>query len=168
MTSKPVNHWRNLCDILNKQKKEYEKFLDLMKKKEQLLIKGDTKRLAKVVKDEEQFINKIEMLENERIKAVKLCVETKDKTPTLKDVLSTAPQEELEMLEKSSIALMEILNSVARMNRSNAELIKESLNFINYNMNLLSSDRTLDNLYEGTGRMRGYEPKIRGIINREA
>jgi len=168
MTSKPVNHWRNLCDILNRQKKEYEKFLDLMKKKEQLLIKGDTKRLAKVVKDEEQFINKIEMLENERIKAVKLCVETKGKTPTLKDVLSTAPQEELEMLEKSSIALMEILNSVARMNRSNAELIKESLNFINYNMNLLSSDRTLDNLYEGTGRMRGYEPKIRGIINREA
>ncbi len=131
-------------------------------------MKGDTKRLAKLVKEEEHFVNRLELLENERIKAVKECMSGQTPAPTLKDVLSAAPPEEHGALERSAVELMQILNSVAGMNRSNAELINESMNFINYNMNLLSSDRTLDNLYEGSGRMRGYEPKVRGIINKEA
>ncbi len=83
-------------------------------------------------------------------------------------MLEAAPEEEKETLEAASVALMETLNEVAVENRANAELVKESLNFINYNVNLLSSDRTRDNLYEDSGKMRDSSPKIRGILNREA
>jgi hypothetical protein len=168
MTSKTQNPWAEISEIMKKQAKQYDKFLDLLKKKEKALIGGDTKKLSKIIKEEEQYIHELELIENKRIKAVKACLPEHGGNPTLKEVLDAAPDEEQKTLEKSALILMETLNEVAAANRSNAELIKEAMNFVNYNVNLLSSDRTLDNLYEGTGKMKGAEPKIRGIINKEA
>jgi flagellar biosynthesis/type III secretory pathway chaperone len=168
MISKLLSPWAELSEIMKKQTKHYAKFLDLLNKKEKALIAGDTKKLTKIVKDEENYIHDLELVENKRIKAVKDCLPEHSGQPTLKEVLEAVPADEKEMLEKSAIGLMETLNAVATANHANAELIKEAMNFVNYNVNLLSSDRSLDNLYEGSGKMKGAEPKMRGIINKEA
>jgi flagellar biosynthesis/type III secretory pathway chaperone len=167
MTLKTPNHWAALSEIMRKQAKQYEKFLDIMKKKERALITGDTNKLAKILKEEEKNIYELELIENKRIKIVTECMPGHGGPPTLKDALQAAPPEEKEDLEKNALGLITVLSEVALANRSNAELIKEAMNFTTYNINLLTSDRTLDNLYEGTGRMKGSEPKVRGIINKE-
>jgi flagellar biosynthesis/type III secretory pathway chaperone len=168
VTLKILNPWADLRELMKKQTKQYEKFLVLLKRKERALIEGDIKKLAKIVKEEEKYINELEVIENKRIKAADECIPGSSVRPTLKEILAAVPDEEKDGLEKSAIGLIETLNSLAAANHSNAELIKEAMNFINYNINLLSSDRTLDNLYEGTGKMKGADPKIRGIINKEA
>jgi flagellar biosynthesis/type III secretory pathway chaperone len=168
VTAKILNPWAELREIMKKQTKQYDKFLVLLKKKERALIDGDIKKLAKIVKEEEQYINELELIENKRIKAADECLPDLSVRPTLKEILLSVPDEEKDGLEKSAIGLIETLNGLAVANHANAELIKEAMNFVNYNVNLLSSDRTLDNLYEGTGKMKDAEPKIRGIINKEA
>jgi flagellar biosynthesis/type III secretory pathway chaperone len=162
------NHWADLRELMEKQRKNYEKFLELLRKKERIIISGDTKKLQKIVKEEEKAVHELEKMELKRIEAVSACVAGQGGRVTLKAVLDEAPAEEKDGLEKAAVGLMESLNAVAVSNRSNAELIKEAMNFVDYNVNLLSSDRTIDNLYEGSGRMKGVEPKVRGIINKEA
>ncbi len=168
MSAKTPNPWSELSSMMDELKKQYVKFIGVIKKKEKALIKGNSKVVRKVIKEEEKFINQLEELENERLKATAACLPDKEEQPTLRDVLEAAPDEEREALEQSAIELMETLNEVAIANRSNAELIDESLKYIDYNVNLLSSDRTRDNMYEGTGRMKDAGPKRRGILNREA
>ncbi|MFA6450627.1 MAG: flagellar protein FlgN [bacterium] len=167
MTAKQTNPWAELSEIMKKQAKQYSKFLNLLTKKEKALIDGDMNKLTKIIKEEKEYIHELELTENKRVEAVKECLPEQGGAPTLKEVLAAVPPEEKDTLEKNAVGLMESLNKVAVANRSNAELIKEAMNFVNYNVNLLSSDRTLDNLYEGTGRMKGSEPKVRGLINKE-
>lgn len=162
------NPWANLRAMLEKQTKQYERLLDLMKKKERELIKGDTAKLSRTIKEEEKFINELEKLENKRLRAAMECLPGAKEPPQLEELLAAAPDPEKEPLEKAALALMQTLNSLSASNRLNAELTKESMNYITYNINLLSSDRTRDNLYEGTGRIKGAEPKVRGILNKEA
>jgi len=153
---------------MNNQVKEYDRFVGMMEKKEKLLIKGKTKQLQAMLKDEEKLINELEILEKKRIEAIKDCFPDSEKPPSLREVLDNVPDDLRKDFEQSAINLVEKLNKVAALNRSNAELIKESLNFIMYNVNLLSSDPSLDNIYENTGKLKGQEPPKRGILNHEA
>ncbi|HOY63695.1 MAG TPA: flagellar protein FlgN [bacterium] len=168
MTGANEKAWAALRGAIDEQIKMYSKLLDVLERKRKQLIKGNTKELAKSTKEENKFVDRLEALEKKRLDAAAACLPGKEGTITLRDVLDAAPEGEKEKLEDAAVLLMEILNSVAAINRANAELVKESMAFIQYNMNLLSSDRTRDNLYEGSGKMRDPGPKKRGIVNREA
>jgi len=169
MTPAASNPWAALRDTLEKQTRQYERMLDLLSRKEKELIKGDTAKIARIVKEEEKFVNETEKLEQVRIKATQDCLPEHGEKATLRDVLDAAPANELPALESAAVRLMETLNKIAAKNRAVAELVNESIKFANYNINLLSSDRTSDNLYESSGKMKGAEQKkIKGIINREA
>ena len=168
MTGTNEKTWAALRGAIDEQIKLYSKLLDVLDRKRKQLIKGNTKELAKSTKEENKFVDRLEALEKKRLDAAAACLPGREGTITLQDVLDAAPEGEKEKLEDSAVLLMETLNSVAAINRANAELVKESMAFIQYNMNLLSSDRTRDNLYEGSGKMRDPGPKKRGIVNREA
>jgi flagellar biosynthesis/type III secretory pathway chaperone len=168
MTVANEKTWAALRSAIDEQIKMYSKLLEVLARKQKHLIKGNTKELAKSTKEENKFIDRLEALEKKRLEAAAACLPGRERTVTLQDVLDAAPEGEKEKLEEAAVALMETLNSVAVLNRANAELVKESMAFIQYNMNLLSSDRTRDNLYEGSGKMRDPGPKKRGIVNREA
>ncbi len=161
------NPWDNLIELMEKQKKMYDKFRELLKKKEKAVVEGDINKLQKLIKEEEKSVNEIEKTEQRRIEAVEACIAKKQKM-TIGQMIDLAPPEKKEGLNKAAMELIKALDSVATLNRTNAELINEAMNFINFNVNLLSSNRAVDNLYEGTGRMKGSEPKVLGIINKEA
>jgi flagellar biosynthesis/type III secretory pathway chaperone len=71
-----------------------------------------------------------------------------------------------EEIEKEALALMETLNRVASLNRSNAELIKEATQFVNYNINLMTSGER-ENIYSERGKMKSAEQKVSGFLNRQ-
>ena len=51
MSGKTPNPWAELRAMLEKQRTQYRKFLELMKKKEKALIKGNTKNIQRFVKE---------------------------------------------------------------------------------------------------------------------
>jgi hypothetical protein len=167
MTPTAANLWANLRATLEKQTKYYEKLLDLLNRKVKEIIKGDTAKISRIVKEEEKFVHEIEKLENTRIKATDACMPGLGRTATLREVLAAAPATEQKSLDQAATALKRALRAVAIKNRTVAKLIEESLKFSAYNINLLSSDRTVDNIYGSSGKIKDVEPKVIGIVNKE-
>lgn len=162
--------WQDLITQLTDLKKKYDRLLLVLKKKETLIIDGKEKKLSILVKEEESLINDIEKIELKRIKVADACKpEGFEGVPTLKDLIEIVPEELHGKLEKVALELLAIMNTVSLANHGVAELVKEAMNFVTYQINLLGSDSAQENIYSGNGRMREKPPgKIRGIINREA
>ncbi|MFH1539782.1 MAG: flagellar protein FlgN [bacterium] len=159
--------WEKLLDVLSRQRAEYGQFVDLLKKKEQLIIDGKAKELEKLVKEENKKVDGIEKLEEERLSVANEFAGEDGKTPSLMELLERAPKEMREPIEKEAMSLMETLNQIAALNRSNAELIQTSMEYIKYNINLLATSGAKEGIYEIDGKMRSAEKKLSGFLNRQ-
>lgn len=158
--------WENVLRAIDQQREGYAAFLMLLDEKEKYLLDGDTKGLADVVKREERSADIFEELEKRRQEAV--AAATGRSGVSIRELLETSPETVRDRLVEKAVALMEMLNMLALKNRGNAELIKESMNFVSYQINLLSSTgQRRDNIYEGSGRMRsGFEQPPSSILNK--
>ena len=164
---KSQSPWNELVKTLKEQAKGYQQYHSLLKEKEKHLIRGDTKRLMTLVEKENRAVEGLDKIEQKRIKVIRECVgEGKEEQPMLTELLEIAPEEYRAAIEKEAVSLIEVLNSVASLNRSNAELIKEAIQFVNYNISLLSGGER-ENIYSENGRMRATEQKISGFLNRQ-
>ena len=133
-----------LIDVLEQENQEYEKLLSLSMRKTSVIVSENLEELTKIT-DEEQFIvSRINNLDNQRNEAVNdiASVLNKDvdklKIVDLIRMLSARPEEQ----EKLAIVfdkLRESVRSVKRVNEQNRELIKDALELVQFNMNVLQS-----------------------------
>ena len=133
-----------LIDVLEQENQEYEKLLSLSMKKTSVIVSENLEELTKIT-DEEQFIvSRINNLDNQRNEAVNdiASVLNKDveklKIVDLIRMLSARPEEQ----EKLAIVfdkLRENVRGVKRANEQNRELIKDALELVQFNMNVLQS-----------------------------
>lgn len=159
--------WKNLLDVISRQREEYEQFVELLKKKERLIVDGKAKELENLVKEENKRVDAVEALEEERILVVKEFGGEGEKPPSLMKLLESAPEEMRESVENEAMKLIEALNQIAALNRSNAELIQASTEYIQYNINLLTTSGAKEGVYEEDGKMRSAEKKLSGFLNRQ-
>ncbi len=133
-----------LIDVLEQENQEYEKLLSLSMRKTSVIVSENLEELTKIT-DEEQFIvSRINNLDNQRNEAVNdiASVLNKDvdklKIVDLIRMLSARPEEQ----EKLAIVfdkLRENVRGVKRANEQNRELIKDALELVQFNMNVLQS-----------------------------
>lgn len=133
-----------LIDVLEQENQEYEKLLSLSMRKTSVIVSENLEELTKIT-DEEQFIvSRINNLDNQRNEAVNdiASVLNKDvdklKIVDLIRMLSARPEEQ----EKLAIVfdkLRENVRGVKRANEQNRELIKDALELVRFNMNVLQS-----------------------------
>ena len=133
-----------LIDVLEQENQEYEKLLSLSMRKTSVIVSENLEELTKIT-DEEQFIvSRINNLDNQRNEAVNdiANVLNKDvdklKIVDLIRMLSARPEEQ----EKLAIVfdkLRENVRGVKRANEQNRELIKDALELVQFNMNVLQS-----------------------------
>jgi len=160
--------WTELAALLAALKDKYVELVELLKKKESTIIDGKETRLGAIVQQEQALVNEIEKMEERRIRAAQECLPGSEEPVTLKDILEIAPEDQREKLEKAAVELLEKMNEATAANRSVAELVRESMQFITYQLNLMGSEKTQDNVYQGNGRVKEESPKVRGIFNRQA
>ncbi len=139
-----------------------------MKKKEALLVKGETKTLQSCIKEEEEAANRLEFLEQQRRDTVLACFPGAQELPSLSDVLAAAPEDQMQSIEEAAMKLIESLKSVVHTNRAVAELVQISIDYANFHINLLGTDPVSDSIYGKSGSTNNSEPTVRGIINRQA
>ena len=133
-----------LIDVLEQENQEYEKLLSLSMRKTSVIVSENLEELTKIT-DEEQFIvSRINNLDNQRNEAINdiANVLNKDvdklKIVDLIRMLSARPEEQ----EKLAIVfdkLRENVRGVKRANEQNRELIKDALELVQFNMNVLQS-----------------------------
>lgn len=131
-----------LISVLSKENKEYQDLVILFQEKTNVIVKGDLDYLQKITEAEQSFIGRISKLENQRMDLVNeiatvLCRDAN--TLTVRDIIEVLKGQP-EAKERLAIVYDELKNTLNRMsalNDLNKNLIEQSLELIDFDLNLL-------------------------------
>ena len=150
-----------LINVLEQENKEYETLMLLSKEKTPVIVKGDLEKLQRITQVEQEFIGKITNLEKKRTDVMNDIgtVLSKDpKTMRVVDVIEILSKQPVEQNRLSEVhdKLLTTLENFKKYNEVNANLIKESLEIIDFNLNLVTS------LYQDIG-IANYDKNAKSI-----
>ena len=136
-----------LVDVLDKEGTMYEKLLGLSSRKTAVIVKGDLEALAIITDEEQHVIGNIQSLEKKRQTAMQDIANVLNK-----DVNSLKLTDLIQVLEKRPVdqknlavqrdRLAQVADNVRRVNEQNQELIKSSIEMIQFEMNIIQSSKT--------------------------
>ena len=132
----------NLISVLQEEGVAYEELLELSMKKTPIIISGDLENLQKVTDEEQIVVAKINHLDAKREEVTKdiANVLNKDvKTLKLVDIIGLLSQRpaEQKQLATAHDKLKEVVGQMARVNEQNRELIKQYLEMVEFDLNLI-------------------------------
>lgn len=131
-----------LIDVLDQEEKEYQDLILLSREKTPVIVKGDLEKLQKITEAEQYVVGKVTRLEKKRVEVTKDIAlvlgmdEENIKVRDIADLLQSQPEAQERLLvvyEKLKKTLQEII----AVNDINKSLINESLDFIEFNLNLV-------------------------------
>ena len=133
-----------LIDVLEQENQEYEKLLSLSMRKTSVIVSEDLAELTKITDEEQVIVSRINHLDNKRYEAVSDIADVLNKdVDKLKIVdlikMLAGRTEEQEKLAAVFDRLRENVRGVKRANEQNGELIRDALELVQFNMNVLQS-----------------------------
>lgn len=139
-----------LINVLEEENKEYETLVLLSKEKTPVIVKGDLEKLQRITEVEQEFVGKIRNLERKReeiMTDIGNVLSRDPKTTKITDIIELLSKQPVEQKKLSEIhdKIQTTLNNFKQYNDINANLIKESLEIIEFNLNLVTS------LYQDAG-----------------
>ena len=163
-----------LIDILKKENDQYGGLLELSKRKAAVIVARDIPALEKITDDEQIVVSAIENLDARRAQVtadianvINKDVETL-KLSVLIDLLSKQPEEQRALSEIHD-RLKVTVDSVRAINENNRQLIEQSLEMVEFDLNMLRAMRQAPetNNYgrgavsvgETLGSVRGFDAK---------
>ncbi|HHV59489.1 MAG TPA: flagellar protein FlgN [Clostridiaceae bacterium] len=155
----------SLAEILEEEFKVYSGLLEIAKKKKQIIVDGKVKELEQLVKVEQTCIIHAGKLERQREDIVaELCKEMgiDCNDATISGISNKIGREYSEKLEKGRQNLIKTIESLKTENALNARLIKNSLDYIDFSLNLMASLGS-DGSYLKSGEVN--EPGKRNILD---
>lgn len=135
-----------LITTLDKENSEYEKLLELSKKKGAVIVSRDIAALEAITDEEQNIVTDIGILDSKRAEVTKdiANVLNKDveslKISVLIDLLKKTPREQ-KMLSEVHDKLKNTVASVRTLNESNKQLIDQSLEMVEFDLNMIKSMR---------------------------
>ncbi|MFD0714955.1 flagellar protein FlgN [Paenibacillus sp. GCM10027626] len=136
-----------ILEILEKQLEHYGSLLDLINQKRTILISNDVEQLNVFMKKERQQLQIAEALEQERIRLTNKyflkCGIIRSRAGTISDMVRivTNAEEKTKLLHYQK-QLSSLLGEIRKVNELNQQLIAQSLQFIEYSIDLLIDDPT--------------------------
>ena len=135
-----------LAEVLNSEDAEYQKLLDLSRGKTEVIVKGDLNALSLITDREQEVVGKITSLENRRSETMTEIAKILNtdvaglKLETLIDLLKKKPREQKELALVHD-KLHATLYEMKIVNERNEELLKEAMEMVDFNMNLIQAMR---------------------------
>lgn len=135
-----------LIDVLRTESSLYEELLAIAMRKTPVIVSGKLDELAAVSDEEQNQVEKITAADKMRATAMKDIADVMNRDPAkvkLTDIvamLEKRPQEQA-ALAKERDRLVDIVNQVRRVNDQNQELLKSSLEMVEFEMNIIQSSR---------------------------
>lgn len=135
-----------LIETLEKEDKVYEELLPVVEKKAQVIIKNDLEELQRITTAEQDYVDLITSLEHNRNKIISnigIVMNRKPEELNLKAIVAMLEKQpaEQEKLGRLHDSLIKKLGRLKDLNMQNKVLIEQSLEMIEFSMNVLQSDR---------------------------
>ncbi len=130
-----------LIQALDKTNEVYREVLELSEKKQDVVIKGDIKELEKITVKEQGLVASIIKLEDIREQILQYVMKDLGikNVESLDDILPLLTQEEKAGVEGTTRSLKNLITDVQDVNSSNEKLLQQSLEIVQFNMNMMTS-----------------------------
>lgn len=134
----------NLIAVLGEENAEYEKLLKLSMEKTPVIVGGDLEELQRITDEEQNVVTRINYLDTKREEVIRDIANVLNKdVKTLKltniiNLLESRPKEQ-QQLAAVHDALKETVSRMGRVNDQNRELIQNSLEMVEFDLNLLQA-----------------------------
>ncbi len=133
-----------LIDVLNSQNDEYEKMIEISKEKTEAIVGNDTQKLQDILVREQAHIDVLDKLEQQRQNNVNdICKILNLSSEGIKindiiEILRKRPKEH-DALLNVHMKLKKTVDTLIKINDNNKMLLKESMDMIEFEMNLAKS-----------------------------
>ena len=132
-----------LAENMENQLGLYRKLLSLASAKQPVLVKGDIHQLERITQDEEGLILQVGRLEEQRQflhndLAGHFALSADDLT--VSEIISRVDEAEGARFSRITEGFTEVLKELAEMNKANTELVRNSLELVNFYFNILTDD----------------------------
>lgn len=159
MENKLINE---LINVLEQENSIYEDILKISKNKTNIIVEGKVKELENIVKLEQTLVLQMAKLENIRESLVeKLSGEMKLKPEeiTITGLVKYLQDGEAGKLKAVQSKIGSTLSELKESNELNSKLIKNSLDYINFSVNILSDASSGSNNYGNNGQVGDSKKK---------
>ena len=135
-----------LVMILSKEEEIYKELLPVVEEKTQIIIRNDLTALSEITEKEQLVIEQVTSLEHKRDEVIVnmgVVLNRNPATLTLKKIISLLEKQPAEQKKLAELhdSLTGILKRLSDINVRNQSLIEQSLEMIEFNMNLIQSTR---------------------------
>lgn len=137
----------NMIEVLQDECREYEELCKLSKEKTPIIVAGDLPGLEKITVLEQEVVGRISKLEKKRVEVTSDIADVMNKDPKTMKVRDLIPllagrPAEQKRLQETCDQLQKVVGEMKRANEQNGELIRHSLEMVEFDMNLLQSMKT--------------------------
>lgn len=148
----------NLMSVLEQEHRVYENILRLSKQKTDIIVEGKVSELDNIVKLEQVLVTQISRIEDQREKLLSEILPDKKgiNISELKDYADKEGKQKLEVFQKK---LEKVINELRNANQLNAKLIQNSLEYIEFSLNIMSNADAVSNNYGNSGNSSERERK---------
>jgi len=137
--------WDNLIMVLAELSELCKGLLELSKQKREFLIAGQAQKLEAVTRQEEVLIlriGKLEVLREKALQEIAAAYHLNIQGLTISQLRQMADDRIAGQIKDFEQVFSGITNELVPLNQLNTQLIQQSLNFVNYNINLLAQTQT--------------------------
>jgi flagellar biosynthesis/type III secretory pathway chaperone len=144
-----------LLNILEKENNIYEDILKISKNKTRIIVEGKVTDLESVVKYEQSLVlqmGRLETARDEMVGNISKELNIKNSDITISELLKYVKGEQNSKLKLYQDNMSNIISELKSANELNSKLIKNSLEFIDFSMNIISNVYTGVNSYGNSGK----------------
>ena len=136
-----------LIMVLGDEEKIYSEIIPVAEKKTQIIVNNDLQSLNSITEEEQELLGKISKLEKKRqevIRNIGIVMNRKESELNFVTIIEllNGQEKEQEELRKLHDKLKRTIDVLSTLNERNQMLIKQSLEMIDFDINLMQSLRT--------------------------
>ena len=137
---------QELITVLTEEQQLYEKIIPIASEKKNVIIKNNLESLQEITEQEQLAIDQVTVLDKKRsevIVNIGILLNRKPEELTLKEIIRLLENQPKEQKQLSQIhdQLKQTVQELKNINIQNKSLIVQSLEMIEFNMNLIQSTR---------------------------
>lgn len=154
-----------LITVLRSEDEIYQKLIPIEETKTKTIIKNDLQALQEITEQEQRVVEKINALERKRQEVIVNIGTVTNRKPetlnikTISEFLKKQPKEYKELCSVHD-SLKKTLKRLVQVNNQNKSLIEQSLEMIEFNMNLIQSTRMSPGTNNYTKTAVQWEPEV--------
>lgn len=151
-----------LINVLEQENRVYDSILKISKSKTNIIVEGKVTELENMVKLEQSLVLQMGRLEDMREKLtgkIAVLLNIKPSEITITELMKHIKSDQAQKLKACQDTLGKAINELKNANDLNSKLIKNSLDFINFSINLVASVDAGSNNYGNTGHVNDTKKK---------